>query len=91
MERKVRANRLIGARSNSLLPLNFFQETGSYLLNSDYEFSLALNFSVTATCGGSTNNNCTYFQNNGYPSTYDSVGSCQLTVNKCATGVCQLR
>ena len=48
-------------------------------------------FSVTQTCGGSTNNNCTYFQNNGYPSTYDSVGSCQLTVNKCASGVCQLR
>jgi len=45
----------------------------------------------TQTCGGSTNNNCTYFQNNGYPSTYDSVGSCQLTVNKCASGVCQLR
>merc|ERR550532_3154491 len=45
----------------------------------------------TKTCGGSTNNNCTYFQNSGYPSTYDSVGSCQLTVNKCASGVCQLR
>merc|ERR1711953_343802 len=45
----------------------------------------------TKTCGGSTNNNCTYFQNNGYPSTYDSVGSCQLTVNKCASSVCQLR
>merc|ERR550532_972213 len=45
----------------------------------------------TKTCGGSTNNNCTYFQNSGYPSTYDSVGSCQLTVNKCDSSVCQLR
>ena len=45
----------------------------------------------TKTCGESTNTNCTYFQNNAYPSTYDSVGSCQLTVNKCASGVCQLR
>ena len=48
-------------------------------------------FSVTKTCGDSTSNNCTYFQNSGYPSTYDSVGSCQLTVNKCDSSVCQLR
>ena len=47
--------------------------------------------SVTKTCGDSTSNNCTYFQNSGYPSTYDSVGSCQLTVNKCDSSVCQLR
>ena len=45
----------------------------------------------TKTCGQSTSNNCTYFQNSGYPSTYDSVGSCQLTVNKCDSSVCQLR
>jgi len=45
----------------------------------------------TKTCGDSTSNNCTYFQNSGYPSTYDSVGSCQLTVNKCDSSVCQLR
>ncbi|XP_023341394.1 uncharacterized protein LOC111711301 [Eurytemora carolleeae] len=45
----------------------------------------------TATCGGSTNVNGTYFQNSGYPSTFNSVGSCQLTINKCASDVCQLR
>jgi len=45
----------------------------------------------TATCGGTTNVNGTYFQNSGYPSTFDNVGSCQLTVNKCADSVCQLR
>ena len=46
---------------------------------------------VTKTCGGSTSNNNTYFQNNGYPSTYDAVGSCQLTINKASNSVCQLR
>ncbi|XP_059094264.1 uncharacterized protein LOC131889223 isoform X1 [Tigriopus californicus] len=45
----------------------------------------------TKTCGESTSNNCTYFQNNGYPSTFDNVGSCQLTVNKANSNVCQLR
>jgi len=45
----------------------------------------------TATCGGTTSVNGTYFQNSGYPSTFDSVGSCQLTVNKCTDSVCQLR
>ena len=38
-----------------------------------------------------TNQNNSLFQNNGFPSTYDNVGSCQLTVNKCDSGVCQLR
>ena len=56
-----------------------------------YLLLCALRFSVTKTCGESTSNNCTYFQNSGYPSTYSSVGSCQLTVNKCSSNVCQLR
>jgi len=46
---------------------------------------------VTKTCGEETSNNCTYFQNNGFPSTFDSVGSCQLTVNKMNGNICQLR
>lgn len=45
----------------------------------------------SSSCGGVTSINGTYFQSAGYPSTYDSVGSCQLTVNKCAESVCQLR
>lgn len=45
----------------------------------------------SSTCGGVTTINGTYFQSIGYPSTYDSVGSCQLTINKCAESVCQLR
>ena len=54
-------------------------------------YYLSPSFSVTKTCGASTSNNCTYFQNTGYPSTYDSVGSCQLTVNKLNSNICQLR
>ena len=45
----------------------------------------------TKNCGAMTNQNNSLFQNNGFPSTYDNVGSCQLTVNKCDSGVCQLR
>ena len=46
---------------------------------------------VTVTCGGTTSVNGTYFQNPGYPSTYNSVSSCRLTINKCTEEVCQLR
>lgn len=45
----------------------------------------------TKTCGGVTDINGTFFQSDGYPSTFDSVGSCQLTVNKATSNVCQLR
>jgi hypothetical protein len=48
-------------------------------------------FSVTRTCSESTNTNGTYFQNRAYPSTFDTVGSCQLTVDKANDNVCQLR
>jgi hypothetical protein len=45
----------------------------------------------TKTCGDVTAINGTFFQSDGYPSTFDSVGSCQLTVNKASSDVCQLR
>merc|ERR1712014_385807 len=45
----------------------------------------------TKTCGDVTSINGTFFQSDGYPSTFDSVGSCQLTVNKASSDVCQLR
>ena len=48
-------------------------------------------FPVTRTCSESTNTNGTYFQNRAYPSTFDTVGSCQLTVDKANDNVCQLR
>ncbi|CAL8082881.1 unnamed protein product [Orchesella dallaii] len=43
------------------------------------------------SCGASTNQNCTYFTHNGYPSSYDGTGSCQLTVYKCSPDVCQIK
>ena len=43
------------------------------------------------TCGSTIDKNGTYFQNNEFPSSYDSVGSCQSNVRKCTSGVCQLR
>ncbi|CAG7731390.1 unnamed protein product [Allacma fusca] len=43
------------------------------------------------SCGASTNQNCTYFTHNGYPSSFDGSGSCQLTVYKCAPDICQLK
>ena len=35
--------------------------------------------------------NGTHFQNDGYPGSFDNVASCELKVNKCDSGVCQLR
>ena len=35
--------------------------------------------------------NGTHFQNEGYPGSFDNVASCELKVNKCDSGVCQLR
>ena len=48
-------------------------------------------FSVQRSCGEISNENCTFFVNSGYPTAYDGVGSCQLTVNKVSTNICQLR
>ena len=58
------------------------------LLFMSFNFSC---FSVAKTCGESASTNCTYFQNRGYPTTFNAIASCQLNVNKCATNVCQLR
>ncbi|CAG7731389.1 unnamed protein product [Allacma fusca] len=43
------------------------------------------------SCGASTSQNCTYFTHNGYPTSFDGTGSCQLTVYKCAPDICQLK
>lgn len=47
--------------------------------------------SVLATCGQTTQENCTYFVSPSYPSQYDGTGSCQLTVHKTHPDVCQFR
>ncbi|XP_058463037.1 uncharacterized protein LOC131437598 [Malaya genurostris] len=43
------------------------------------------------TCGGSTSQNVTYFQNSGYPRPYNGGGSCAITVVPPDATICQLR
>ncbi|KAF0303663.1 hypothetical protein FJT64_024384 [Amphibalanus amphitrite] len=45
----------------------------------------------TKTCGETTRLNNTYFVNENYPGSFDSTGSCQLTVQKLSNNICQLR
>ena len=42
-------------------------------------------------CGSKTNYNSTYFMNDGYPSTFNTIGQCSISVEKVNTDVCQLR
>jgi hypothetical protein len=42
-------------------------------------------------CGSKTNYNSTYFVNNNYPSTFNTIGQCSISVEKVSTDVCQLR
>merc|ERR1719356_523046 len=45
-----------------------------------------------AACGGTVTKNCTYIQNEDYPSTITSTAAtCTYTVNYCNTNICQLR
>ncbi|KYM94988.1 hypothetical protein ALC62_14583 [Cyphomyrmex costatus] len=46
---------------------------------------------VTVSCGGMTSDNNTHFVNPNYPSTYDGIQSCQLTIVKSDPDVCQYR
>ncbi|XP_053686800.1 uncharacterized protein LOC128736348 [Sabethes cyaneus] len=43
------------------------------------------------TCGGSSTQNVTYFQNSGYPLPYNGGGSCLITIVPPDTTICQLR
>ncbi|CAH2219656.1 jg23010, partial [Pararge aegeria aegeria] len=45
---------------------------------------------LMTSCGSTTPENGTYFVNSGYPSTYDATGSCELTVIKSHSDVCQI-
>jgi len=42
-------------------------------------------------CGSRTNHNSTYFVNNGYPSSFNTIGQCSTTIEKTSPNVCQLR
>ncbi|KAM0737107.1 hypothetical protein ACS0PU_000200 [Formica fusca] len=46
---------------------------------------------VTVSCGGLTADNNTYFVNPNYPSTFDGMESCQVTLVKSHPDVCQYR
>ncbi|XP_011501685.1 PREDICTED: uncharacterized protein LOC105365268 [Ceratosolen solmsi marchali] len=46
---------------------------------------------VTVSCGQSTFDNNTYFVNPSYPSTFDGTDSCQLTIIKSHSDICQFR
>ncbi|XP_025075050.1 uncharacterized protein LOC105430978 isoform X2 [Pogonomyrmex barbatus] len=46
---------------------------------------------VTVSCGGMTADNNTHFVNPNYPSTFDGMNSCQLTLVKSHPDVCQYR
>ncbi|XP_011160870.1 uncharacterized protein LOC105196560 [Solenopsis invicta] len=46
---------------------------------------------VTVSCGGMITNNNTYFVNPNYPSTFDGMESCQVTLMKSNPDVCQYR
>jgi len=45
----------------------------------------------TSTCGATLSQNCSYFTNPGFPSTYSTTGSCSFTVAKSQDDICQLR
>ena len=42
--------------------------------------------SVTLGCGGTSSENCTYFQSGG-----QEVGQCRLKICPCSDNICQLR
>ncbi len=50
-----------------------------------------MELAVAYSCGQTTYQNNSLFSNPSYPSSYDGTGSCQLTVNKERSDVCQLR
>ncbi|XP_053624375.1 uncharacterized protein LOC128683128 [Plodia interpunctella] len=46
---------------------------------------------VTRSCGSTTNVNNTYFTSPGYPAAYAGGAACSIIVNRCNSGICQLR
>ena len=53
-------------------------------------FGVCCLFTVSST-GSTINQNCTYLQNPGFPSTYTSTTSLTYTVAKCSDDVCSIR
>jgi len=54
-------------------------------------FGICCTFKMTG-CGGDVNNNCTYLQNEGYPSAYTTASkTCTYSVKTVRDDICQLR
>ena len=45
-----------------------------------------MNFSVQLSCGGTSSENCTYFQSDG-----NEIGQCRIKICPCSDNICQLR
>ena len=45
-----------------------------------------LHFSVQLSCGGTSSENCTYFQSDG-----NEIGQCRIKICPCSDNICQLR
>ncbi|XP_023321599.1 uncharacterized protein LOC111696274 [Eurytemora carolleeae] len=46
---------------------------------------------TTSACSSTVSNNVSYITNPGFPSTYNTAGTCTYTVNKISSDICQLR
>ncbi|XP_067004462.1 cubilin isoform X2 [Anabrus simplex] len=46
---------------------------------------------VQKSCGTTSNVNCTYFVNPGFPGFYTGGSRCTISINKCNNNVCQVR
>lgn len=65
-------------------------KSGSAMGNCASGFGVCCVFS-SSTCGSTISENCTYITNPGFPNTYSTTGSCEWTVEKSSSDICQLR
>lgn len=54
-------------------------------------YQWAMPYLVMSTCGEIARYNGTYFVNPNHPDPYEETGSCQLTINKISSDICQIR
>ena len=43
------------------------------------------------SCGTQTDKNSTYFVNDNFPQTFNTIGQCSITVDKMNQHICQIR
>lgn len=71
--------------------MNNDSQNGNFVSVQDILREYINDFSVMVSCGMTVRENGTYFVNNGYPSSYDGTGSCQITLMKPNPDVSQYR